>query len=360
MMVLVAAFGGFAAGRRTGQAPAAAAADETPTRGGMAAGLGSAEASADESGHGRDADAPQAIPVRGWRDILIRTWKEFSEDQAPLVAAGVTFYTLLALFPGIGAFVALWGLFGDVAATQRDVQGLSALLPGGAITVISDQIDNVAATSDGGLSLAALGGFLVSLWSANGATKAIIAGIGLAYDEPDERGFVRTTLVSLAFTAGFLGFALLALAVIALQVSIGEGVSAGAGLLFRMLSWPVLFAMLCLGLTVLYRYGPSRKRAKWRWVSWGSIVAATAWLAASVGFSIYAANFGSYDKTYGTLGAVIGFMTWIWISSMVVLLGAELNSEIEHQTARDSTVGAPKPMGARGATMADSVGAAQG
>ncbi len=358
LIALVASAGGFVAGRRKGATDARATGRPPPGRSGAQARPAAQPSTQD--GRGRDADAPQEIPARGWKDVLLRTWKEFSEDQAPLVAAGVTFYTLLALFPGIGAFVALWGLFGDVAEAQRDVQSLSTILPGGAITVISDQIENVAAASDGGLSLAALGGFLLSLWSANGATKAVIAGVGLAYDQPDKRGFVRKTLISLAFTAGFLAFALLAVAVMALQVTIGENASGAAGLAFRILAWPALFATLCVGLAVLYRYGPSRERAKWRWVSWGSVFAAAAWLVASVGFSLYAANFGSYDKTYGTLGAVIGLMTWIWISSMVVLMGAELNSEIEHQTARDSTTGPPEPLGARGATMADSVGAPQG
>lgn len=313
-----------------------------------------------QPGRGRDAEAPQEIPPRGWKDILLRTWKEFSDDQAPLVAAGVTFYTLLALFPGIGAFVALWGLFGDVAEAQRDLAGLSRVLPGGAITVIGDQMRNVAAASDGGLSLAAISGFFVSLWSANGAAKALIAGIGLAYDEREARGFIRKTLTSLAMTVGFLAYALVTGTVAVLGSSLGRGVSEDAAMLFRAVAWPALFVSLCIGLAALYRYGPSRDRAKWRWVTWGSVFAAVAWLAMSMGFSVYAANFGSYDRTYGGLGAVIGFMTWIWISVMVVLLGAELNSEIEHQTARDSTVGAPRPLGARGAAMADTVGAAQG
>lgn len=317
-------------------------------------------ARAQEPGRGREAEAPQEIPARGWKDILWRTWKEFTDDQAPLVAAGVTFYTLLALFPGIGAFVALWGLFGDVGEARRDLESLAAVLPGGAITVIGDQMSNVAATHEGKLSLAALTGFVVSLWSANGAAKAIIAGIGLAYDEREERGFLRKTLTSLAMTLGFLGYALVTGAVAAAEAFVDRSAGDAGVLAFRAVAWPCLFAALCVGLAALYRYGPSRDRAKWRWVTWGSVVAATAWLLMSVGFSIYAANFGSYDRTYGALGAVVGFMTWIWISVMVVLLGAELNSEIEHQTARDSTVGAPRPMGARGATMADTVGAARG
>jgi membrane protein len=309
---------------------------------------------------GRDAEAPSAIPPRGWKDILIRTWKEFLQDQAPLVAAGVTFYSLLALFPGIGAFVALWGLFGDVSQAQQDLRSLAFVLPGGAITVISDQMANVAAANKGGLSLAALGGLLVSIWSANGAMKALIVGVGVAYDEGEERGFLRKTLTSLSFTLGFLLFAMAVTAVLVAEAALKAVAGPGAVLILQLVAWPALFVVLCLGLAVLYRYGPSRRRAAWKWITWGSVAAATVWLLSSIGFSLYAAHFGSYDRTYGTLGAVVGLMTWMWISSMVVLLGAELNSEIEHQTAKDSTTGPAKPLGQRGATMADTVGAAQG
>ena len=353
-LALAAASLAFAAGRRRERQP------RDPAHLALSPGAGDKDVPRAEADRGRDAEAPQQIPAKGWKDILIRTWKEFLDDQAPLVAAGVTFYSLLALFPGIGAFVALWGLFGDVAEAQEDLRSLSGLLPGGAITVIGDQMANVAAANQGGLSLAAFGGLLVSIWSANGAMKAVIAGIGLAYDEREERGFVRKTLTSLGFTVGFLLFALAVAVVLVTGPALEVFAGRAAALLFAIMAWPAMFALLCLGLAVLYRYGPSRDRAKWRWISWGSVAAATLWLAASVAFSLYAANFGSYDKTYGPLGAVMGFMTWIWISSMVVLLGAELNSEIEHQTAKDSTVGPPRPLGQRGATMADTVGAAQG
>jgi membrane protein len=357
VMTLAAVGLAFFAGRRTAAREARPVRAVTPGRRELERRVAPARAS--EPGRGRDADRPGEIPARGWKDILIRTGKEFLEDQAPLVAAGVTFYSLLALFPGIGAFVALWGLFGDVAEAQRDLQALTAVLPGGAITVIGDQMAKVAAANEGGLSLAALGGFLVSLWSANGATKAIIAGVGIAYDEEDERGFLAKTLTSLAFTLGFLVFAIAAAGVLVAQTTVDAVTGPAGAVIFGAVAWTGLFAALVAGLAVLYRYGPSRDRARWRWISWGSLAAGLLWLATSVGFSLYAANFGSYDKTYGALGAVVGFLTWIWISAMVVLLGAELNSEIEHQTARDSTVGPPEPLGSRGATMADTVGEAQ-
>ncbi|AYV48583.1 YihY/virulence factor BrkB family protein [Caulobacter flavus] len=316
-------------------------------------------AEAEQPGHGRRAERPGQIPARGWKDILLRTFKEFGEDQIPLIAAGCTFYTLLALFPAIGAFVALYGLFADVSDAQRHIQAMAAILPGGAITLIGDQMVRAAAAREGGLSLAFVFGLLVALWSANGAMKALISGLNIAYEEHEKRGVIGKILVPLAFTVGGLTFALAAIALAAFGAGVDERWGQQAGLVYSIVYWPCLFLSLSVGMTLLYRYGPSRSLVRWRWITWGSGIAAVSWLAMSAGFSFYVANFGHYDKTYGALGAAIGFMTWTWLSSMVFLLGAELNSEIEHQTARDTTTGAPQPIGTRGAVMADTVGKAQ-
>lgn len=316
-------------------------------------------AEASQSGHGRQADRPAEIPARGWKDILVRTFKEFGDDQIPLIAAGCTFYALLALFPGVGAFVALYGLFADVSDAQRHVQAMSAILPGGAISLIGDQMVRVAAARKDGLSLAFVGGLLVALWSANGAMKAVITGLNIAYEEREKRGWIGKVVIPLAFTVGFLAFAMTAITLAALGAAIQMRVGETAGTIYTAVYWPALFVGLVTGMTLLYRFGPSRSRVRWRWISWGSALAACAWLAMSGAFSFYAAHFGHYDKSYGALGAVIGFMTWTWLSSMVLLLGAELNSEIEHQTARDTTTGPPQPMGSRGAVMADTVGKSQ-
>jgi membrane protein len=309
---------------------------------------------------GRLADAPQEIPRKGWKDILIRAWKEFQEDQIPLVAAGVTFYVLLALFPALGAFVALYGLFADVAEAQRHLQLLSFVLPADALKFFGEQMMRISETHEGGLSLAFAGGLLLSVWSANGAMKAIITALNIAYEEQEKRKFVRKTATSLAFTLGFLVFSVAAIAAIAAPAAIEPFAGKAAATTFSVVSWPLLVAALGVGLALLYRYGPSRDRMKWRWVSWGSAAALLLWLAASAAFSIYVANFANYEKTYGSLGAVIGFMTWVYVSAQVVLLGAELNAEIEHQTAKDTTVGPDRPLGQRGAVMADTIGAPQG
>jgi len=314
---------------------------------------------APEPGRGRRATSPAEIPKRGWKDILVRTRKEFAEDQVPLVAAGVTFYTLLALFPGLAAFVSLYGLFADPAEAREQLRSLYFVLPPAALDFLGEQMVRIAAGDKGRQSLAFAAGLLVSVWSANGAVKALITGLNIAYEEAERRSLLRRTLISLGFTLGFLGFVILAVGLIAARPAVAALAGPSAADLFGWISLPALAIALTLGLALLYRYGPSRDPVRWRWISWGSVGVVAFWLAASALFSLYVDNFANYDKTYGSLGAVIGFMMWIYLSSIVVLAGAELNSEIEHQTAVDTTTGAPRPMGLRGARMADTVGAAQ-
>lgn len=320
-----------------------------------------AATSADRSGRtarGREAERPAEIPAQGWKDIVVRAWKEFGDDQIPLIAAGCTFYVLLALFPAVTAFVALYGLFADVAAAQTHVQTLSGILPAGAISLIDEQMVKVAAAGSEGLSFAFVLGLVTALWSANKAMKAVITGLNIAYEETEKRNLVVKTLVPLGFTLGFVVLAVVAMALGALGTAVSARFGGTLGLVYSLVYWAILLTFVILGMAMVYRYGPSRSLAKWRWISWGSGLAAVAWIAMSAGFTFYVANFGKYDESYGALGAAIGFMTWIWLSSMVFLMGAELNAEMEHQTRRDTTTGAPRPLGARGAVMADSVGAA--
>ena len=314
----------------------------------------------EELGRGRRATSPTEIPRRGWKDILLRTRTEFVQDNIPMIAAGVTFYTLLALFPGIAAFVALYGLFADVTAAERHLQMLSFVLTPEMLKLIGDQMLRVAAANKGGQSLAFAVSLLLSIWSANGAVKAMMTGLTIAYDEQETRGFVKKTLVSLAFTLGFLVFVIVGIGLLAAKPAIGAFMGDQAATLFGWISWPVLLVGLTVGLALLYRFGPSRDPVRWRWISWGSMAVVIFWVIVSALFSLYVDNFGHFDKTYGSLGAVIGFMMWMYLSALVVLAGGELNSEIEHQTEVDTTVGPAKPRGFRGARMADTVGAAQG
>jgi membrane protein len=309
-----------------------------------------------EPGRGRDATSPSQIPAAGWKDIGWRTWNEFNKDRVPAVAGGVAFFGLLALFPALAAFVSLYGLFSDVHSVLKQLDLLAGLLPTASLSFVGDQMIRLATGDTGGLSLAFGISLLVSLWSANAGMKALMDGLNIAYEERERRGFIRLNLISLGFTAGALVFIISAIALV-VAVPLGLALFGYAGPdLMVWLRWPLLLAMIVVSLELLYRYGPSREAARWRWVSWGSVAAALLWVAASMGVSWYIGNFAHYDRTYGSLGAVVGFMTWMWISIIVVLLGAELNAEIEHQTAVDSTTGAPKAMGLRGAKMADTLG----
>jgi membrane protein len=309
---------------------------------------------------GRDASMPQQIPPAGWWMILKRTVSQSMEDRLLTEAAGVTFYTLLALFPAIAALVSLVGLIADPATVEAQLANLRGVVPGGGLQLIEEQVQRVASKPSAALGIGVLTGLAISLWSANQATKAIFDALNVVYEEKEKRSFIRLTLVSLAFTLGGLLFAIVAMTgVIVLPVALNFiGLGGTAEWVLRIARWPLLLVLVTLIFSALYRFGPSRQNARWSWVSWGSAVAAVIWFLGSLGFSWYVENFGSYNETYGSLGAVVGFMTWIWISSAVVLLGGELNAEMEHQTARDTTSGPEQPMGRRGARMADTVAGA--
>ena len=314
-----------------------------------------AAAEAAEPGRGRSARSPREIPLRGWRDIFWRTWREIGRDNITQVAGGVAFFSLLAVFPAIGAFVALYGLVSDVDQARAQLSLLQGVLPKAALQLIGDQMIRLASARHGGLGAAFLLSLLVSLWSANAGVKALIVGLNVAFEEKERRNLFQLNFVSLCITVGIIVFLLITLgAVVATPIILAE--LGYKGVFLAELRWPLLLVVAMAGLSAIYRFGPSRDQEKWRWLSWGSAFAAVLWLTASVLFSSYVAHFGSYDKTYGSLGAVVGFMTWIWISTITMLAGAELNSEIEHQTAVDTTTGPSELMGRRGANMADTLG----
>ena len=267
-----------------------------------------------------------------WFGIVHRTYDSISDDRVLAVAAGVTFYALLAIFPAIGAGVSIYGLFADAATIGANLGQLSTLLPGGAIDIIGDQIKRLTEAGSGALSLSFIFGLGISLWGANAGVKAIFDALNVAYGAKEERGFFRLNLVSLGFTIGAIIFALLAVAtIVALPIVLNYvGLAAPVEAMLRYGRWPIIWMIVALFLAVLYRFGPTVSvNPKWRWITWGSASASLLWLIASVLFSWYAANFGNYNKTYGSLGAAIGLMTWMWMSATVIIIGAELNSEIE-------------------------------
>jgi membrane protein len=316
----------------------------------------------DPAGRGRDADTPADFPAQGWKDIAWRLYKGVQEDRVLLVAAGVTFYGLLALFPATAALVSLYGLFADAETINGHFGLLSGFLPEGAVEIIGDQVRRIAAQGQGTLGLAFLVTLVLSIWGANAGTKSIFDALNIIYKEREKRSFIKLTLWSLAFTASAIILALVALAsVVAVPIALrllGVTNETAPGLL-AVLRWPLLYLVILIALACLYRYGPSRTHPQWRWVTWGSAIAGGIWIAGSLAFSWYVANFGNFNATYGSLGAVIGFMIWMWLSTVIVLLGAEINAEMEHQTARDTTKGHGMPIGDRGARMADEIGKAR-
>jgi membrane protein len=288
----------------------------------------------------RDAVGPRCPPtptpgagpteIAGWRDVTVRAVRAFSADRIPSAAAGVTFYMLLAIFPALSAFISLYGLFADAADAQRHVTVLAGLLPSGAVSVISDELVRLTRSDHGALGFTFIVSLAISVWSSSAGAKALIEALNVAYETPERRGFICLTSLSLMFTLGAIFVGVLALGLVAeapaMLARVGVSLAGAIGSLLR---WPLFVVVSTLTLSVVYRFGPDRPLERWRWITPGGVVAALGWLAMSGLFSWYVAHFGTYDRTYGSLGAIVGFLTWIWISLMVVLFGAELNSEIE-------------------------------
>jgi membrane protein len=269
--------------------------------------------------------------ARRWRQVLAAAVKAFSEDHIPTSAAAVTFYILLSLFPALGAFVSLYGLIANVEDAQRQILALGGLLPGGAVQVLGEQMTRLATADHGKLGFAFALSLLISLWSSTSGVKAMMEGLTVAYEAPERRGFIRLNLVALAFTLGGIALAIVTIGVVAAAPGVLDRFGLGHLAVLAFLRWPAFFIFTSLLLAVLYRYAPNRGPVPWRWVTPGGLVAALGWMAMSALFSWYVANFGHYDRTYGSLGAIVGFLTWIWLSLMVVLFGAELNAEIERR-----------------------------
>ncbi|MEC5289723.1 YihY/virulence factor BrkB family protein [Aurantimonas sp. C2-6-R+9] len=310
-----------------------------------------------DKGRGRHADRPGEIPAAGWKRILWRVYEEMGDDRVTLVAAGVTYYLLLAIVPGLAAFVSLYGLFADPATVSDHLAQLRAFIPGGGMDVLETQLKRLASKGDTTLGLSLVISFAVSLWSANAGVKSLFEAMNVAYDERESRSFFKLNAISLSFTLSLIVVSLLMIGLaVVLPVLLGYlGLGTGLEWLISGLSLLLMIVVFSLGLAALYRWGPDRANAKWRWITPGAILTLVVTTIVSLLFSWYAANFGSYDATYGSLGALIGFMTWIWLTMIILIVGGELNSEMEHQTARDTTTGAPQPLGQRGAAMADRV-----
>ena len=306
---------------------------------------------------GIHADKPTEIPWRGWKQILKRAWAENKADNMPIIAGGVAFFGFLSIFPALIALISLYGLVASPETVARQVEDLSAQLPDSAADLIGDQLEAIVNNSGSALSISLVVSILAALWSASGGVGNVVTAVNLAYDEVEARNFLRLKLLSLGLTLAAIVFVLVTFSLVAVVPQVIEALPLGVigTILAQAARWVLLLAVFSGALAVLYRVAPDRDSPRFTWVSLGAVIVTVIWAAVSVGFAVYVDNFGSYDKTYGAIAGVIVLMLWLYLTCYLVLLGAEINSEAEHQTAHDTTTGEPQPMGARDAQMADTL-----
>ena len=311
-----------------------------------------------QENRGRSATSPHQIPMPGWKDILVRSWREVSENNIFLVAGGVTYAVLVALFPGLAALVSIYGLLLDPSQVEKQVAAMSQVLPPESAQMIGDELQKLVTASQGSLSVSAGVALVLALWSASRGMSGLLSALNIAYDEKESRGFFKFNFVAIVLTVAMLigGTVVIALVGVLPAALQFIGLHSSTQWLLLLLEWPLLIAVVMLGLAALYRYAPDRHPPRWRWVSPGAVVATVLWLLGSVGFTIYVSHFNSYDKTYGSLGGVVVMLTWLYLSAFVALFGAVINAQSERQTQADSTAGHPKPLGDRRAYAADTVG----
>jgi membrane protein len=304
---------------------------------------------------GKDAEKPTEIPPRGWWQVVRRAFKESSADNVPILAAGVAFFAFLAIFPAMIAAITLYGIFADPETVAAQVRDLSAALPEQAQPILADQLQSVASASGGALGIGLVVSLLAAVWSASSGTGNLLKAVNIAYDEDESRGFLKVRGIALALTLGAIVFLLLTLALVAVVPVVLNVLPLGqvGTILAQVLRWVLLVALVVAALAVTYRIAPDRDQPRFSWVTTGSLVATVLWIIGSVAFSLYVNNFGSYNKTYGAIAGVVVLMLWLYLTSYIVLLGAEINAESERQTRADTTRGASAPMGERGAAAAD-------
>ena len=308
-----------------------------------------------ETKRGQQAAQPVHIPVVGWWDIVKRIFKQMNEDNLSLVAAGVAFYALLAIFPAIAAVVSIYAYFSSPTDISEHLSLFVTLLPDSSRELILSQVSSLAQSSNASLSISALGTLVLTIWSSSKGSQALITACNISYREYEKRSFFKALLVRFLFSIGAIVVAIFSLIIIGILPIVLNlvGLKEGIDLLIKLISWPLLALIFNFTLVLLYRYAPHRKPAKWRWITIGSSIATVLWILASIGFSFYVSRFSSYNETYGSLGGVVIMLMWLYISAYIVILGASTNAATEQQTAIDSTIGPAKKRGNRGAYVAD-------
>ncbi|QYX58283.1 YihY/virulence factor BrkB family protein [Roseovarius sp. SCSIO 43702] len=311
---------------------------------------------------GRHAETPTDIPAAGWKDIAFRVKDEIAADRVSLIAAGVAFYALLALFPAITALLAIGGLIVEPSQIVTVLDELTAIMPEDVASIILDQAEKVAGSREGGLGLAAVLGIVLALYSASKGVGSLIEGLNVAYDEEETRNFIWLKVITFGLTlALILGVVLAIILMVAVPAALSfVELGSRVEMLVTGASWLLMLVLVAVALALLYRFGPDRDQPEWSWLSLGSVLACVLWLVASIGFALYVSNFGSYNESFGSLAGVIVLLMWLWLSAFVVLMGAEFNAELEAQTRYDTTVGPDEPMGERDAEKADNLGETAG
>ncbi len=306
---------------------------------------------------GHNAEKPTQIPIKGWKDIALRVKDQLTTDHVPIVSAGIAFYFFLAIFPAIAAALSIYGLVMEPAEVEQQMSQLANVIPEQAHQIISNILEKQSEKSGSYLGWILVLSILISVWSANRGTKAVFQGVNITYNEKDERGFFKLTAVTLLFTIGgiIIGFFAIAM-VVAFPALIDKiGLPATLETIIQLLRWPILALIVMFSLATVYKVAPSRKSPEYKWTNWGAVIATLLWLGGSLLFSLYVNNFDNIDEMYGSFAAVIILMLWFFLTAFIILLGAEINSEMEHQTSRDTTTGEYKPMGQRGGYHADHV-----
>jgi len=306
---------------------------------------------------GRESDAPWQITARGWGDILYRVWKDTGKKNLSLVAAGVTYYLLMALFPALAALVSVYGLIADPAEMTKRVQSLSGMLPPSTVNLIGDELQQLVSASNRSLGLGAVVGIVIALWSGVRGMTGMMTALNIAYAQEERRGFLRFNITALALTVVVMVSGLIALAFVAGLPAVlnGAGLRGPGRWIGLVVEWPILIVFVMGMVALIYRYGPDRSVPKWKWASPGVIAATILWIVGSILFTVYVYHFGNYNKTYGSLSALLILLIWMWLSAFAVLFGAEINGEAERQTRRDTTVGTSSPIGRHGSEDADTV-----
>jgi membrane protein len=316
------------------------------------------EETLEDARHGRYAVRPSEIPARGLWDVICRVYYDVLNDRVTLIGAGATYYIVLSMFPGMGVLVSTYGLLSDPSDIPLQISAFRDILPPGAFDLLLPQLEGLASKGRSELSFAFGTSLVVAFWSATSGVKGLFEAMNVAYGEREKRGFLHLNALAIVFTLGAIATLVLLVTIIGVVPAILKALylDQWTELLARIARWPFVLVLTGCATTIIYRFGPSREDAKLRWLTWGTALSTIVWAMATGAFSIYLLNFANYNATYGTLGAMIAFMIWIWLSIVILIVGAEFNAELEHQTKCDSTTGPPLPMGERGAVMADTLG----